>query len=85
MHAEFVAEPLVKDTALTKLEVSLAPTTICPVSPLKEILPLIVPPDKGKYPETVGISVIKANLVLPEVVPTLAYPSLSINKYFLEL
>ena len=47
--------------------------------------PVNVPPDKGKYPETVGISVIKANLVLPLVVPTLAYPSLSINKYLLEL
>ena len=48
-------------------------------------VPVNVPPVKGKYPETVGISVIKANLVLPEVVPTLAYPSLSINKYLLEL
>ena len=84
MHAEFVAEPLLKDTALTKLEVSFAPTTICPVFPLKEILPLMVPPDKGKYPETVGISVIKANLVLPLVVPTLASPLSSTNKYFAE-
>ena len=51
MYAEFVAEPLLKDTALTKLEVSLAPTTIRPVPPLKEILPLIVPPANGRYPE----------------------------------